>query len=105
MSQFQKVATTPEIPLGTAKRVEVDGNPIAIVHHEDGNFYAISDVCTHDEASLSDGRIAGNEIECPWHGACFRIDNGEVLTPPAVENLDTYRIRVTGEDIEVDVAG
>src|SRR5437868_12960756 len=55
------------------------------------SFYATDESCTHAYASLVDGYIDGEEVECSLHGARFSIPTGEVLAEPATENLATYR--------------
>jgi nitrite reductase/ring-hydroxylating ferredoxin subunit len=57
----------------------------------------------HHGGPLSEGPIEGEEVECPWHGSRFNIKTGEVTVAPAVEGVARYNVRVTGEDIEVEV--
>src|SRR5689334_10953687 len=102
MARFVKVATTDEIPVGSAKLVEVDGEYIALFH-VDGNFYATNDICTHEEASLSEGDLEGEVVECPHHGARFNVRTGAVLSLPATQPVQTYPVRVTADDVEVEV--
>ena len=102
MAKFVRVATTDEIPEGSGKYFDVDGEPIAIFH-ADGSFYATCDVCTHEEASLSEGELEGEEVECPMHGARFNVRTGAVLSLPAVTKLQTFPVRVVGNDIEVEI--
>ena len=68
-----------------------------------GQFYAVDDVCTHDEASLEQGQVEGYEIECPRHGARFDVRTGAVTALPAVIPIETFGVRVQGEDVEIDV--
>ena len=100
MPEFIKVAEISGIPPGTGRCVEVENIRIALCNL-DGNFYAIDDTCTHDDASLSDGRIEGDEITCPMHEARFNIKTGEVLCPPAFENVNSYPVRIQGTDVEI----
>ena len=102
MANWVKVGTTDEIPEGTGKYFDVDGEPVAIFH-ADGNFYATCDVCTHEEASLSEGDLEGEIVECPLHGARFNVRTGEVKSLPAVVKVKTYPVRVVGDTIEVEV--
>jgi 3-phenylpropionate/trans-cinnamate dioxygenase ferredoxin subunit len=102
MGKFVRVASANEIPVGSGKFVDVDGEPIAIFH-VDGTFYATSDVCTHEEASLSEGELEGEIVECPLHGARFNVRTGQVKALPAVVNVKTYPVRVVGSDVEVEV--
>lgn len=102
MAKFVRVATTDEIPAGSGKFFDVDGEPVAIFHVDD-NFYATSDVCTHEEASLSEGELEGEEVECPMHGARFNVRTGAVLCLPAVTKLQTFPVRVVGKDIEIEI--
>ena len=95
---FVKVAEVGDIGSGEAKRVEVDGEEIALFN-VDGNYYAISDVCTHEEASLSEGCLQGEIVSCPRHGARFNIRTGQVLSLPAILSVAAYRVRVEGSDI------
>ncbi|MFZ5816558.1 MAG: bifunctional 3-phenylpropionate/cinnamic acid dioxygenase ferredoxin subunit [Bacillota bacterium] len=97
-----KVAEVHEIPAGSAKRVLVKRQKIALFH-VDGGFYAIGDTCSHAEASLSEGQIMGCQVACPLHGARFDIKTGEALTFPAVTPVETYRVVIEGSDILVEV--
>lgn len=102
MAKWVKVASTMEIPAGEGRYFDVDGEPIAIFH-VDGQFYAISDVCTHEEASLAEGELEGDIVECALHGARFNVRTGEVVALPAVVPVQTFPLRVVGNEIEVEV--
>lgn len=102
MPNFVKVAQVTEIPAGTARCVHVKGKKIALFHIE-GGFYAIDDTCSHAEASLSEGTIEGACVLCPLHGARFDIKTGRALSLPAWAPVETYEVRVEGDDILVSV--
>jgi NAD(P)H-dependent nitrite reductase small subunit len=102
MAGFVRVALRTEIPDGSSRCVEVAGKRIALFRLGD-TFYAIEDACPHADGPLSEGSVEGEEVECPWHGSRFNLRTGEVTGPPADEDVATYRVRVTGEDVEVDV--
>ena len=61
--------------------------------------FAVADICTHSEASLSEGDISNYKIECWLHGAEFDLRTGEALTPPAVEALETFEVRRDGDTV------
>jgi len=77
--------------------------PIAIARTEDGNFYAINDICSHGEVSLSEGEMIGCEVECWAHGDRFDVRTGAVTELPAMEPVDAYPVRIDGERVLVDV--
>jgi 3-phenylpropionate/trans-cinnamate dioxygenase ferredoxin subunit len=101
MSDWIDVAAVEDFSPGTCHVVTTDDDTIA-VFNLDGSYYAISNICTHEEADLSDGNLEGDEIVCPLHGARFSVVNGMVMGPPAVENLQTYPVRVRDGWVEVD---
>ena len=98
---FVKVGKVEDVPPGTAKVYEVGDRFVAVCNVE-GTLYAVDDVCTHDEGSLDQGELDGFEIECPRHMARFDVRTGEVKALPAVVPIDTFGVRVAGDDIEVD---
>ena len=102
MADFVKVATTGEIAPGQGKIVEVQGKEIALFN-VGGAYFAIDNMCTHEEASLADGEITGFEVTCPLHGAKFDVRSGQVLGPPAYDDVARYPVRVSGADVEIDV--
>lgn len=71
------------------------------VYLVDGTYYATSNICTHASALLSDGLMEGCEVECPLHNARFDVRTGEALTSPAEVDLETFRTRVVGSNVEV----
>lgn len=104
MSEFQIVARVGEIAPGEVKHVEIGDEEIGI-YNLDGEYYAISDVCSHAYSRLSEGDIYPEDaiVECPLHGAEFDIRTGKNLSLPAVTPVPSYEVRVTGDDIEVSV--
>jgi nitrite reductase/ring-hydroxylating ferredoxin subunit len=99
-----RVADVDEIESGTGLRVELDGvEPIAVWNVE-GQFYATSDTCTHEESSLVEGDLWGETVECFLHGAQFDVRTGEVLSLPAVLPLNTYAVKVEDDGVYVDVS-
>ncbi|NBR35757.1 MAG: hypothetical protein EBT90_14105 [Rhodobacteraceae bacterium] len=57
----------------------------------------------HEDVHLSDGLVVENTIECPKHSSIFNMENGEVETPPACENLHTYPTKVDADRVFVDI--
>jgi nitrite reductase/ring-hydroxylating ferredoxin subunit len=97
---LRRVCGISELSPGEVKRIE---DPAIAVFNVGGTLFAISDICTHAEASLSEGRVDGETVECPLHGACFDLRTGEALTPPAVEPVQTFPVVVQGDAIYVEV--
>lgn len=82
-----------EIAPGDCKVGVVNGRPVAIFNL-DGNLYAIQADCTHRGGPLCEGGRWGEIVTCPWHGSEFNIRTGEVLTGPAEEPIQTYKVSV-----------
>ena len=102
MSEFMKVATVDEIPVGGAKLVEVDFVRIALFN-VDGEIYAIEDICTHDGGPLVEGTVVnGCEVMCPRHGARFDIRTGNALSFPAFEPTKSYVVQIDGNDVWIE---
>ena len=97
---FVRVAKVGEIPEGGVKIVRVDDLAIG-VFNIGGEYYAIEDVCTHDGGPLAEGRLEGDVIECPRHGAKFNVRTGAVLCLPAIAPVPTYAVRIEGEEIKI----
>jgi nitrite reductase/ring-hydroxylating ferredoxin subunit len=97
---FIRVAKRSEILPGEVKPFFVDNESIAICN-VGGKFYAIKDECTHMEFPLSDGVLESETITCAYHGAEFNVKTGEALCMPAVEPVETYELKVEGDDIYI----
>ncbi|MGH7908734.1 MAG: Rieske (2Fe-2S) protein [Thermodesulfobacteriota bacterium] len=102
MSRFVEIARTNEIAPGEAKMVEVEGKKIAILNLE-GDYYALDDTCPHARGPLSEGKVEGEVVTCPWHGSEFNIKTGEVLRPPARGGVKNYKVQVEGSIIKIEV--
>lgn len=85
---------------GDAQRLDCGKHCIA-VFNVNGRLHAISDICTHEHARLSDGYVEGETVECPLHQGLFHIPTGRALAAPAVKGLRTFPVRVRAGRIEV----
>ncbi|CAN5362523.1 non-heme iron oxygenase ferredoxin subunit [soil metagenome] len=89
------VCLLDEIEPGTARKVDIDGEPVALVRIGD-DVYAIGDTCSHANVSLSEGEVWCDEleIECPKHSSTFSLVTGEPITLPATQPVAVYRAAV-----------
>lgn len=97
------VATIDDLEPETAKKVIVDGEQLCLARGEDGRFYAVSDVCSHEDYSLSEGEVWGTEIECPQHGSRFDLATGVPHALPATTPVRTYPVELRGEEVLVEL--
>ena len=104
MPEFQRVASLSDVPVGEARAVEVDGQEVAL-YNVDGEIFATTNICSHEEAYLAEGWLDDDIVTCPSHGAEFCVRTGEALSLPATQPIATYPVRVEGDDIYVAVAG
>ena len=102
MGELVTVAKTSELGPGQAKAVDAKGTPVAIFN-VGGTYYAIEDTCPHVGGPLSEGAVEGTMVTCPWHGAQFDLTSGKVLTPPAAAGVRSYKVRVEGHEIKLEV--
>ncbi len=91
-----------ELSDGAARKVDVDGRPVAVVRIGD-DVYAIGDVCSHAEVSLSEGEVwcDERELECPKHGSTFSLVTGEPMTLPATQPVPVYDVTVADGEVTV----
>jgi nitrite reductase/ring-hydroxylating ferredoxin subunit len=88
-----QLCKTDEVAVGEALKIERDGLTLA-VFNLDGTFYVTDDACTHGPGSLSEGCIDGDVIECNFHQGAFNIRTGEVVLPPCMVPVRTYKTLV-----------
>lgn len=98
--EFVSVANIQDLLPGNRLFVEIDDKSIVIFNIA-GQYYAIADICSHDDGPLGEGDLDGMEIICPRHGARFDIRNGKVLSLPAVVDIPAYPVRVVDGEIQV----
>jgi 3-phenylpropionate/trans-cinnamate dioxygenase ferredoxin subunit len=102
MSQMRTVCRISDLAESTPALVQVDGEDIVLVR-QGQEVYALSDLCSHAEVSLSTGDVADGAIECWLHGSRFDLRTGEPSGPPAWEPVQIYQTTV-GEDGAVAVS-
>jgi 3-phenylpropionate/trans-cinnamate dioxygenase ferredoxin component len=97
-----KVGKVSDVSVGTGKVVQAGGKTLALFNLG-GTFYALDNRCTHMGGPLGEGAVNGNQVTCPWHGSVFNITTGEVVQPPARRPVATFRVRVAGDEIVVEI--
>ena len=71
----------------------VDGVPVALVHTE-GEVFAVNDVCSHADVSLSEGEVDGCTLECWLHGSRFDLRTGAPTGLPATVPVAVYPVTI-----------
>lgn len=93
-----------DIQQGLAKSYNIGDNKI-VVCNVSGEFFAVEDVCSHDngELVLNEAKLISDcQLECPRHGARFDVKSGEAKRMPAVVPIKTYKVKIIGDELEVE---
>jgi 3-phenylpropionate/trans-cinnamate dioxygenase ferredoxin subunit len=100
--EFISFAEVSDLPPGERLYLDVGEIPVVIINLA-GRYFAIADICTHDDGPLGDGDIDGCEIICPRHGARFDLNNGDALSLPAIKATKVFPVRERGGKLEIGV--
>ena len=100
--EFVEIAPVSELKNGERLFVEISDKAVVIFNIA-GQFFAIGDVCTHDDGPLGDGTIEGQNIVCPRHGGEFDVRTGQAVQLPAVVDIPAYPLRIEAGKIFVGV--
>jgi nitrite reductase/ring-hydroxylating ferredoxin subunit len=101
MKQEHRVAKVGDINAEAGKHFRIGKLDIA-VWHSGGNYYATDAICTHAWVTLTEGDIEDGCIECPLHGGRFDLLTGKAQGAPVFVDLNTYPVRIDGEDIVIE---
>jgi nitrite reductase/ring-hydroxylating ferredoxin subunit len=101
MSTKIELCSTSAVEPGAALRVE-RGDLTLAVFNVAGEFFVTDDTCTHGPGSLSEGYIEGDVVECNFHNGQFNIKTGEVVSPPCMIPVKTYRTVVADGKIFIE---
>jgi 3-phenylpropionate/trans-cinnamate dioxygenase ferredoxin subunit len=96
--EYIVIASEDELPSGERIFLEIDGQPVAVFNIA-GKYFAIADVCSHDDGPVAEGDLHDTQIECPRHGAKFDLESGKALTLPAVVDIPAYPVRLANGEI------
>ena len=97
MSSRHEIGFLADFPAGKPRTFVIEGEEVMVVN-VDGTIYAVNDVCTHGEVSLSEGEIIGCTVECWLHGSAFDLVTGKPSGPPATRAIETYHVSLEGDE-------
>lgn len=98
---WTKVAAVSDVPEDGTLLVDVGAEPVCL-YNLAGKIYATHDNCSHGQASLADGFVDGEYIECPLHQGTFHIPTGRAVGVPCKTDIKSYPVKI--EDGAVFVA-
>ena len=98
--EFVPVLADTELREGEMKRADAGGVPVLLVRCE-GEVCALAHTCSHLGGPLSEGKLEGDVVQCPWHGSRFNVRDGSVVDGPATFPQPRFETRVREGQIEV----
>lgn len=98
--EFVPVLADAELHEGEMKRVDAEGVPVLLARCE-GEVCALAHTCSHLGGPLSEGKLEGDVVQCPWHGSRFNVRDGSVVDGPATFPQPRFETRVREGQIEV----
>ncbi len=99
---WTRVCKLSDIAEESALQVEVEGDPVCIAR-SGGEVFAVDDICSHAEVSLSEGDVEDGRVECWLHGSRFDLRTGKATSLPATEPIAVFPVKVEGDEVLVDV--
>ena len=96
------VASLDDLVDDTPLLVDVGGTPVCVVRTQ-GEVFAINDVCSHGQVSLSEGEIDDCEVECWLHGSRFDLRTGAARSLPAVDPVPVYPVTIEAGKVLVEL--
>jgi nitrite reductase/ring-hydroxylating ferredoxin subunit len=97
-----RVARLDDLQAGRPALVEVGGTRVVLARVKD-EVYACQDACAHKGGPLSEGRLSGARLACPWHGWMYDVRSGECVLPGRGHRVASYPVRLEAGEVWVEV--
>jgi nitrite reductase/ring-hydroxylating ferredoxin subunit len=97
-----RAADLADVAPGLPHLVEMDGRRIVLVR-VGARVHALADACAHQGGPLSQGKLSGTRLACPWHGWMYDVRTGQCLFPGRGAAVASYPARVDGDAVWVDL--
>ncbi|QQE77224.1 Rieske (2Fe-2S) protein [Alicyclobacillus sp. SO9] len=114
----QVVCKTSDVNPGEMQEARFGELPIVLCRTLEGKFYAFSNRCLHQGASLADGMLCGAPVptdtpgeyryeregqilRCPWHGREFDVVNGGQMLADPARCLPRFQIEIEDDRVVV----
>ena len=97
-----RVARLDELAPGQPKLVDVDGTR-SVLGRVGESVYACDNTCARQGGPLSEGKLSGTRLACPWHGWMYDVRTGECIMPSRGGRVPTYPARVEGDEVWVTI--
>ncbi len=97
-----RAASLGEIEPGRPKLVEIGGVRVVLVRVGE-QVHAMADACAHQGGPLSEGKLSGARLACPWHGWMYDVRTGQCVFPGRGARVPAYPVRVDDGAVWVDV--
>lgn len=97
---FTEVLDAADLEEGKPKRAMAGGIAILLLKRN-GHVSAITETCPHLGGPLSEGKLEGDVIRCPWHGSGLSVTDGHVVCGPTAYPARTFEVRTHKGKIEV----
>lgn len=104
MPEWSKLAVKADIEADEPLIVRA-GDAVLALYTVNGQVFATSGICTHEEKCLEGGYVEDGLVECPHHSATFEIATGRAAGGVARDDLKTYPVRLDGDAVLVDLSG
>ena len=98
--KFTAVIPDADLPEGQLKRVDYKGTPLLLVR-QNGRVHALAETCAHLGGPLSEGKLDGACVVCPWHASTFDLASGDVVEGPSAFPQPRLATRVRAGQVEV----
>jgi len=97
------VGKASDIPDGKIIHLMIDKKKDILVVNIGGNYYAVSNICSHEGARLHEGKLSGKELVCPWHGAKWDVTSGKlVMFPEKLKSLHLFKVSIEKDSVYVE---
>lgn len=104
MSDWVRACRADDLEEEDVIPVVIDGREYAVYRSPDSRYYATDGLCTHEAFRLAEGLVIDNIIECPKHNGRFDYTTGQGMGAPICENLGTYRVKLEGGDVYIELS-
>ncbi|KAH8414809.1 hypothetical protein KR215_005458, partial [Drosophila sulfurigaster] len=95
------VCKTTDLADNEMKQLEFDEDTNILLVKQNGRFQAVGAKCTHYGAPMHTGALGQGRVRCPWHGACFNLETGDIEDFPGLDSLPCYKVDVSDGQVLV----